>query len=369
MKRKKIVIDARMLLNSGIGVYLEYYIKGIVRSNDFEVTLIGNEEIIISKFGSGFIKNIINLHTPIYSIKEQLLLPFIIPVCDIFWSPHYNVPILPIRAKKRIVTIPDTYHITYSKTLGIFKQIYAKLMVNRAADLSNNITTISAFSKSEILAATNCCESKVSAIHIGVDLDKFKYIYTAGNIIKEKLSLPDKYILFVGNVKPNKNLVNLLAAFQRIIEIDNTCYLVIAGKKDGFLSGDNKVFDILKTSPELQRHVIFTGYVEEGDLPLVYNSALLLAFPSIYEGFGLPPLEAMGCECPVVVSSTASLPEVCGDAARYVDPFDINSIFLGLMDVITNTDFRTELINKGRERVKKFSWDKSVEKFIEILKE
>ena len=369
MIQKTITIDVRMLNNSGIGVYIEYMIKGLLLAKKYNIVLVGNKIEIEAKFNLNDFHKIVDLTLPIYSLSEQFYFPFIVPRCDIFWSPHYNVPLLPIAAKKRIVTIHDTYHLTYSKTLNVFKILYAKVLLNRAVKLSKTVLTVSEFSKNEIIKFTNSTADKIKVIYNGIDLSTFVKISDRGYIseIRGRLNLPEKYILFVGNVKPNKNLHRLLKAFLMISNNHPGLKLVIVGKKDGFISGDREVYRLIEQDEYLNSHVQFTGYVTVSDLPIIYNLAILLAFPSIYEGFGLPPLEAMACECPVVVSSVASIPEICGNAAQYVSPFETESISEGMDLVLSNETLRLNLVELGKERIKNFDWSTSVKKFISII--
>ena len=369
MTQKTIVIDVRMLNNSGIGVYIEYLVGGLISAKKYKIILIGNENDINAKFNTNGIYRVINVELPIYSLKEQFYLPFIIPKCDIFWSPHYNIPLLPIVAKKRIVTIHDTYHLAYSKTLNIFKVLYAKILLNSAVRLSEVVLTDSEFSKSEIIKFTNSIADKINILYVGIDTDRFIKVLseTSKIALAQRLQLPDKFLLFVGNVKPNKNLSKLLDAFLTTIKDHPEFNLVIVGKKEGFITGDKEVYKLIEQNELLKSHVYFTGYVAVNDLPLIYNLATLLVFPSIYEGFGLPPLEAMACECPVVVSSVASMPEVCGNAGYYINPFESVSISEGIDQVISNDKIRDNLIKLGKARAKEFDWPTIIVKFISII--
>ena len=347
------VVDTRMINASGIG----RHIKGIlpILMEKFEVILLGYREELRNYH---FLKNvkIINMKSKIYSIKEQIELPLKIPKCDVFWSPHYNIPVLPTRAKKRIVTIHDVYHLAFQHTLSLPQRIYAKLMINQAVKRSDIVLTVSEFSKQEIIKYTRTSKD-IKVIYNGIEPQWYK---------KQPLSLSERnnYILYVGNVKPHKNLVRALKAFSLLK--DNKLKFKIVGKKDNFITADKEVE---KIAQKLGNRVEFTGYVSDNELKELYRKAKLFLFPSLYEGFGLPPLEAMACGTPVVVSNVASLPEICGDSAYYVNPYDINNIAKGIETVLDDEKLQKELIQKGLKRVKLFSWEKSAKKLIEIIGE
>jgi glycosyltransferase involved in cell wall biosynthesis len=135
------------------------------------------------------------------------------------------------------------------------------------------------------------------------------------------------------------------------------------------ITGDSEIFALQKDSPILRERISFTGYMEDADLPAIYNCASLLVFPSLYEGFGLPPLEAMACGCPVVASNIASITEICGDAVSYVDPNDIENIADGMRNLLTDEILRQKIITRGYEKVKQFTWGKSAEEHIRVIEE
>jgi glycosyltransferase involved in cell wall biosynthesis len=365
-----ICIDARMLNNSGIGVYIKNYIKFILYTQKYNLILLGNRKEIQDYFVGEDRFKIIEFNAPIYSIKEQLQLPLIIPKCDIFWSPHYNIPVMPIRAKKRLVTIPDAAHLALSKVFefSLIKRYYAKIVFKAAAYLSDHITTISYFSKEEIIKYTKVKAEKISVIHLGIDNTLFRKIDNNQDktILKNKYNLPDKYILFVGNVKPHKNLKGLILAFKHAENKLKDYKILIVGKKEGFITGDKEVFSLIEKS-ELIDKITFTGYVSTEDLPLIYNFADIFVFPSIYEGFGFPPLEAMACGCPVVTTKKASMPEICEDAVKYVEIENTESLSSSIIEVAENESLRNSLINKGYVQYKKFTWEASGKEFTNIL--
>lgn len=364
-------IDARMINNSGIGVYIQKYIKYIIEDDMFKITLIGRKTELDRYFGKMLNWSHIEAKFPIYSISEQLRLPLLIPTCDIFWSPHYNVPLLPIRAHLRLVTIPDVYHLAYYETLSRAQKVYARVVANAAVQWANKVTTISYYSKTEIQRFTGVAADKVEVIHLGLDNELFRPIDDTINCqrVRVRYNLPNQYILFVGNVKPNKNLRRLVDGFAKLLTELPNLNLVITGRQEGFITGDPELFTRIQVDKALSDRIIFTGFVDTNDLPILYSLAKLFVFPSIYEGFGFPPLEAMACGCPVVASNVSSIPEICGKAAHYIDPFDPNDIARGLQIVATNSELRSQLVETGYWQCRRYNWEVSSKKFIQVVKD
>ncbi|EDM23173.1 Glycosyltransferase [Caminibacter mediatlanticus TB-2] len=342
---------------SGIGTYIKNIVPFLL--SNFDITLLGKKKELHNYDWINKVE-IIECSSNIYSIKEQFELFKKIPKCDVFWSPHYNIPVLPIKAKKRIVTIHDVYHLAFYDTLNLKQKLYAKFMINQAVSKSDIILTVSEFSKNEIIKYTNT-KKEIKVIYNAINFNKFKVINNNLEKLKNKYSLPNEFILFVGNVKPHKNLKRLLLAIK-----DLDINLVIVGKKDGFITGDESIKKLV-TNANLKGKVYFTGYVKDEDIPVIYNLAKLFVFPSLYEGFGIPPLEAQACGCPVIVSNVASLPEVCGDSALYCNPYDVNDIKEKIEVLLNNEQLREELIQKGFENIKRFSWEKSAKKIIDVI--
>lgn len=356
-----LVIDARMLRASGIGTYLYNLIPYLTKS--FDVSLLGNaQEITDSQILSAC--KVINATSKIYTLKEQIEFCRVIPACDLFWSPHYNVPLLPIPAKKRIVTIHDTYHLAYQHKLSLSQKIYANILMRSAARASDKIITVSDFSKKELQKYLRLPNENIDVIHNGLDTEVYNQVDK--NIARASLhqhipGFPEgKFILFVGNVKPHKNLSTLVKAFSRLVSNSNEEYsLVIVGKKDGFITDDKAFFQMLKSNSMLDNQLFFTGHVSEEHLQFLYNSAFLFVFPSHYEGFGLPPLEAMACGCPVIASNVASIPEVCGDAAVYFSPTNDFALEEQMRRALTDLDLRERMKANGFRQIKKYSWQRA----------
>jgi glycosyltransferase involved in cell wall biosynthesis len=365
-----ICVDCRFLDSSGLGRYIRNLIQLLVEEQDIYFTFITYSDFLgfFDKIKSNNY-HLILAKSQMYSIHEQLEMPFKIPKCDAFWSPHYPIPILPIPAKKRITTIHDVNHLVLSKDLSPLQKLYAKWMFFCSTRVSHSILTVSQFSKNEIMKYTGIASTKIFVTHIGIDIEKFHPIHDLDqlNNIRIRYQLPNRFILYVGNVKPHKNIQGILKAFSIMKSKGYQEKLVIVGRKENFLNGINNLNSILDEL-KITNEVIFTGYMSDVDLPYIYNLAKVFVFPSFYEGFGLPPLEAMACGCPVIASNVASLPEVCGNAAEYVNPCDETDIARGIAKVIDDETYSQNLINKGREWVRMFNWENAAKDSLKILK-
>lgn len=335
-------IDARMIQCSGIGTFLKNILQALSGKVLLTVLCWKNERELVERFGPA---QIILMKSPLYSIREQFELAFKIPKTTIFWSPHFNIPLLPIRAKKRMVTIHDAFHLAHFDTLSFLQKCYALLFYNAAMRISDYMTTVSEFSKNEILRFCKNSKKEVYAIsncvsaHFERGVDR-----NALDHIKKKYGLPAQFILSVGNQKPHKNLKRLIAAYEGAI-------VVIGGKKGRV------------------KNAYFLGKVPDEEMAAFYALAEVFVFPSLYEGFGLPPLEAMHCGCPVVASAIAPLKEVCGEAAVYVDPLDVVSIREGIERVMASSVLKKELVEKGFSQAKKFGRERFAERYHTILEE
>ena len=347
--KKTIVIDSRMINNSGIGIYLQNII-GIL-SLHFNLILLGEESEL--KNYKNFCK--VTLFTPpIFSLREQILLPFIIPKCDIFWSPHYNIPFFPIRTKKRVVTLHDAYYFAFYHTLSVTQKIYIKIASKICSRFAKKIFTVSEFSKSELIRHIHCPSQKIEIVYNGV----------AKNYNSEfhfnKIDTP--YILFVGNVKPHKNLVNALSSFKILLAKYPEVKFFIVGKKEGFITSETRLTSLIETFKD---SVVFTGYVSIEELKNYYANAKVFLFPSLYEGFGIPILEAMKFNIPIVSSNLASIPEVGGDAVLYCDPTNVPDMAEKLEQAYSGK-WKPDL-EKYKNQVEKYSWESVAEKHITIL--
>lgn len=287
------------------------------------------------------------------------------PRPDVFFSPTHYAPRF-----SSVPTVISVMDLSYIRFPEMFKKNDLYQLQNWTSYSVRNakkIFTISEASKNDIIKFYKVEPEKVVVTYPGIKLkaqmSNLKSISKNAKLIKDKYGIDGDYILFVGTVQPRKNLVRLIEAFSRIT--DPKVSLVIVGKK-GWLY--EEIFEAPKKF-SVEDRVKFLNYVSDEDLQLLYKNALCFTLPSLYEGFGLPVLEAMANGCPVVISKTSSLPEVGGDAAIYVDPENVENIAEGLQKILSEEKLRKELIEKGYKQVKKFSWERTARETLKVLEE
>ena len=365
----RIGIDIRKLNDFGVGTYVRNLIRQLGRiDQDTEyVLLCQNDDCnITNELGENF--RAVPDSAKQYSLQEQLSVPFKIfrASPNLFHTPHYILPILtPCRS---IVTIHDCIHLLFPQYLrNRLEHTYAYTMFWTAVHKANRILTVSETSKRDILKLFDLPEEKVTVIYNAID-ERFYREPSEENLIRvrERHQLHDRFLMYSGNVKPHKNLELLINAFSLL-------------RKDGL--DDLKLLitgsEISKYAPlrravhrhNIHQHVRFLGYQSEETLAILYRLADVFVFPSLYEGFGLPPLEAMASGTPVVVSNVSSLPEVVGNAGILVDPYDARAIADGISQVICDDTLRQELKVRGVIRARSFSWKASVAQIHKIYKE
>jgi glycosyltransferase involved in cell wall biosynthesis len=229
---------------------------------------------------------------------------------------------------------------------------------------AGKIIAISKFTKKELVKGLGYPTEKIEVVYLGVDRRKYRPLHS----FKKPTCFEDgKTILYVGTEEFRKNVPTLVKALHKLKKKIPTMKMVKVGRARSRL-GRKKLLNLI-SELNLKKDVKFIEYVSEKDMPLFYNSADLFVFPSIYEGFGLPPLEAMACGLPVVTSNTSSLPEVVGDAGIMKDPNDVEGLANAMYEVLTDNGLREDLIKKGLKRAKIFSWEKTAKKISRIYKE
>lgn len=304
---------------------------------------------------------------PVRIAWEQTCLPYLLLKnrIDLLHSPGYVSPLL--SSVPSVVTIPDVIALLFPRLCRRSNYLYYKMLLPPAAKKARRIITLSQNSKRDIVNNLNVPSEKVDVVAMGVHRS-FNRIDDAAKLegIRAKYAVGDRMILFVGNLEPKKNIERIIEAFH-VLKRDRGIEhkLVIAGKKGWKYSGIFDAVDKLQLSGDVR----FLGYVPREDLPPLYNTADVFVFPSLYEGFGIPPLEAMACGTPVVTSNVSALPEVVGDAAIFVDPGNVGEIAEGIFRVISDGDLRKGLAAKGLKRAKLYSWEKVIDKTRKIYKD
>lgn len=283
---------------------------------------------------------------------------------DIIHDPNGVAPFFgPSSGVRRIVTIHDTFPFVYPATHNRLDNWRYRWQLPYAARRADAVITVSECSRDDLVRIFPLASGSVHVISEGVD-PQFKPVPDTPQrqALLARYGVDQPYLLYVGGINARKNIARLLHAYALVREHYPLVKLVIAGKRQWQTNTIDKVFDQLA----LANHVHFTGYVHDKDLPALYSAAELFVFPSLYEGFGLPPLEAMACGTPVVTSSVSSLPEVVGDAAVTVDPFDVNALAAAIEQTLSDDVLRTMLTQRGMERVTQFTWELAARETIDV---
>jgi len=265
-----------------------------------------------------------------------------------------------------VLVVPDLSHILLPEYHIAKSRVTARLVMKQALLRARRIVAISEHTKADILAHMKgrIEERKISVAHLACD-ETFSRTPTAEDIqrVRERYLLPEKYVLAVGTLEPRKNYETLIRAFRKCMDEGVTHNLVIVGRKGWFFE---TIFREVKTLG-LESNVRFLGFVPSDDLPSIYARADAFVYPSLYEGFGIPPLEAMTCGVPVITSNTTSLPEVTGNAAILVNPRDPQELSVQLSTLLRDEQLRNFYRRAGIERARQFSWKSFADKILEAL--
>jgi len=265
---------------------------------------------------------------------------------------------------KRVMTIHDLAPFAFPK-MYIKAALSDRLIGNIAIKNVDKIISVSKSTKEDLIRYFNAPKEKIEPIYLGVD-EKFKVLDIKQiKNFKEEYNLNFPFILYLAAFRQRKNIPTLIKAYYLLRKEGFTHKLVLAGRKSDEYK---KILNLVKKL-KLEKDVIFTGFISDDVLPVLYNAADLFVFPSLYEGFGLPPLEAMACGCPVITSYTSSLPEVVGDAGLTVNPTSTSELKDAMKTVLNNSDLMTEMGKKGINRSKEFTWKRCAENTLNVYKE
>ena len=278
----------------------------------------------------------------------------------LLFSPSNSGPLL---YDNQVVSILDVVPLDHPEWLNKNFAIWYRFMLPRLAHHVKHVITISEFSKSRIVEMTGIGIEKVTVTPLGVDSRFSKKPLIDIEHAKGSLNIQScSYILCLGSLEPRKNLQKLLAAWSIVVDkIPDDIWLVVAGGE-----GSKKVFQKSNLDTKISR-VQFLGHVDDSFLPALYSGAIAFVYPSVYEGFGLPPLEAMACGTPVMTGNRTSLSEVVGDCGVMVDPYDVDAIADGIVRLIENTELRLDLSIRGLKRASNFNWQNTSNLTLKIL--
>ena len=365
----RVAIDARKLHDFGIGTYIRNLLRHLARiDRDSEYVLLCRESDleVASQLGPNF--RAVLEPSPNYSLREQIHVPWVLhrEKPDVFHAPHYVLP--PATRCRSVVTIHDCIHLMFPQYMrNRAAYFYARASMWSAAHQAHRILTVSQASKRDIIHFFSVPPEKVVVVYNAIE-ERFSDTPSEEAIerVRERYQLNHPFVLYVGNIKPHKNLVRLIEAFAELRrrEFDELKLLIIGDEISKLPALRRAVH-----SHKLHKHVRFLGYLEDETLASLYRLASVFVFPSLYEGFGLPPLEAMASGTPVVTSNVSSMPEVTGDAAILVDPYSVDSIVEGIARVLTDPALSADLRRKGIARAREFSWDRSVQRTRQLYQE
>ncbi|NCT54684.1 glycosyltransferase family 4 protein [Candidatus Falkowbacteria bacterium] len=285
---------------------------------------------------------------------------------DIFWSPHFNFSSFSKNSKTKIViTVHDLSFIRYPEFFSWRKRFWhSALGIKKILNQADGIIAVSENTKSDLVELLGINEKKIRVIYSGLNQKISSETIMPINNFFPKLNLESGYLLYLGNIEPRKNLINLIKAYEfwrlKLSRGDNALPLVLAGAKGWKIK---EIFSTWRQS-KFKNDIYFLGYVNDEIQEALYQNAKLFIYPSFYEGFGFPPLEAMAKGLPVITSNVSSLPEIVADAALIIDPNKPLEIAKAIELVLKDEDYRYNLITKGLKRAELFSWDKTAKKYL-----
>ncbi len=366
----RIGIDARKLKDYGIGSYIRNLLEAIGRLPEsrayrFRVYARRADGDDLPDLPEHF--EVSYDDSPGYSVAELTRFAWRLmrDRLDLFHATHYVLPPLWRRKTRAVVTIHDIIHLLYPQFLpNRAALLYARFMIRRALTRADRIVTVSENTRRDLVDYFGIPAARIEVIYNGVsprfhpDIPREEKERVAA-----KLGLTFPYLLFLGGEKPHKNVQNVVRAFAKARQERSLPHrLVLAGA----LPPNPARLDALIAALELTAAVRRPGVVEDADLPALFAGAEAFLYPTLYEGFGLPVVEAMACGTPVLTSATSALQEIAGANARLVDPMDVDAIASGIASLATDAEARAELAALGKRRALDFSWDKAARRTLDV---
>ncbi|MFH0924109.1 MAG: glycosyltransferase family 1 protein [bacterium] len=351
----KIGIDIQSTLGNktGLGYYTSNLVQQLVKIDQ------ENEYVFFNNGRQNDLRTLKGL------FWDQVSLPFKAKnkKVDLIHKPAFSAPVL--SHCKVVMTLHDLISIRFPENNRFVSGIYWRKWLPYTAKKVEFIITVSRYSKDEILDTLKIPDEKIEVIYEGIDTQKYRILESSKQLMnfKDKYKIDSKFILYVGSIERRKNINSLIKAFKILKQENKTDRkLVLVGKRTNYA---DELFQEIK-GLLLEKEVIYLGYVKEKELPIIYNLAEVFVYPSLYEGFGLPILEAMACGAPVVASKATSIPEVVGDAGLLIDATNVEELANAINLVITDDDLRTQLVEKGLKQVDKFSWERTARETLDV---
>lgn len=375
----KIAFDGQPLLNAnktGIAYYEDGLVKGMLKyypENEYQLDVFtfrhkDRIEQLQKEYSHKLVlKKCVWLWDRIFRVFTFLIyIPY-----DCFFSgereiTHFCNYVIPFGVReKKVVTIHDLAFREYPQTIRTRTMMMLKMNLRKTLKRADAIAVDSAFTKSELVKYYNVQKGKIYVVPCGIDKEKYEEKRSV-KPVKEKFGIDGEYFLYLGTLEPRKNIVRLIKAydeFRKENEKDILPDLVIAGGK-GWMY--DEIYEMVNKK-HLEKWIIFTDYVSEEEKIALMQGALAFCFPSLYEGFGLPPMEAMACGTPVITSCTSSLDEVAGEAALKVNPESVQQIASALTKMHREEDVRQKLIEKGRKQAAKYTWENASDALYKVF--
>lgn len=352
-----LLAHTRSFRRAGVSHYVEqllYHLAQVDQSNTYTIYTTRGIDADALKLPPRF--RVRSSHFPTINPRvripwEQVVAPFLVAMqqASLF---HGVLNVAPLACPvPTVITIHDLAFIRFPETFRSYNRTYLDFATRLSAKRASRILAVSEHTRQEVIGLLGVPADRVIVTH---DAARDHFVPPAPSQLEEfrmRKGLPAKFILYVGTLEPRKNLVTLLEAYHKVRQVEDVPLIIGGGK--GWLY---KPFFKRLEELQLKEHIHFAGYIEEEELPLWYAAARAFVFPSIYEGFGMPPLEAMSCGTPVITSQASSLPEVVGDAGLTVHPTDVDGLAQAIVDVVRDDDLHATLRKKGLQQAQRFSW-------------
>jgi len=371
----KVLING-LLLNdkfAGVQYYAENLIKALSVANNQSLEV----NVLLSKNYKGNLKasNILNIDNLLIDTSNRIQrITFEHFRLAKYYKQHhfqlYHAPgyILPyFWNSPSVVTIHDLIALEYPEFCQRESVIYFNLFLPRSIKKATKIIAVSNKVKNDIINHFRILPDKIEVIYHGID-ERYKKNQSEDILtrIRNKYQLPKQFLLFVGNIEPKKNLERLIDAFYQLKQQTEIKHKLVLVGKNGWKY--KSLYDSIYRL-KLDSEILFTGYVPQEDLPSIYSLADIFVFPSLYEGFGIPPLEAMACETPALVSNQGALPEITGNNCLQVNPYDVNDIAKGIYTLLTNECLKKKMIENCKKWIKDFTWERAANQTMQVYEE